>query len=75
VLIVLAAVGVALWGFAVPQQPPRPVRVDRAGAIVYVQPQVERPTGLDELGEAFRFSAESATALLRGPDRPLTLPG
>jgi uncharacterized protein YjbI with pentapeptide repeats len=75
VLIVLAAVGVALWGFAAPQQPLRPARVDSAGTIVYAQPQVERPSGIDELPEAIRFSAESATALLRGPDRLLTLPG
>jgi uncharacterized protein YjbI with pentapeptide repeats len=75
VIVVLAAVGVSLWGFAAPQQPPRPVRVDSAGTIFYAQPQVGRPSGLDELPEAIRFSAESATALLRGPDRPLTLPG
>jgi len=30
------------------------------------------PAGLDELPDAIRFSAQAATALLRGPDRPLT---
>lgn len=34
--------------------------------------QTARPTGLDKLPDAIWFSAESATALLRGPDRPLT---
>jgi len=30
------------------------------------------PAGLDALPDAIRFSAQAATALLRGPDRPLT---
>jgi len=72
VVVLLAAIGFAFWGFAPPQQPPRPVRVDPQGMLVYEQPSAQRPTGLDELPAAVRFSAQSATALLRGPDRALT---
>ena len=72
VVVLLAAIGFAFWGFAPPQQPPRPVRVDTKGMLVYEQPPAERPAGVDELPAAVRFSAQSATALLRGPDRALT---
>jgi hypothetical protein len=75
VVILLAAVGFAFWGFGTPQEPPRPVRIDPAGNLVYAQPPAVRPAGIDELPNAIRYSAESATTLLRGPGQPLTPTG
>jgi uncharacterized protein YjbI with pentapeptide repeats len=76
VVIMLAGLGFAFWGFAAPEGPSiRPVRVDARGAPIYAQQPVTRPTGLEKLPEAIWFSTESATSLLRGPDQPLTLPG
>jgi len=76
-VVVLLAGGVfAFWGFGPPNQPAvRPVTVDARGAPVYAVQPVERPAGLDELSTGVRFSAQAATALLRGPDRPLTALG
>jgi hypothetical protein len=76
-IVVLVAAGIfALWGFAPSDQPRiRPVAVDARGAPIYARQPVERPAGLDELPTAVRFSAQAATALLRGPDRPLTALG
>jgi hypothetical protein len=71
-VVLLAAVVFAFWGFLATAQPPRPVRIDPQGTLIYEQPPAQRPAGLDELPAALRFSAQSATALLRGPDRPLT---
>jgi uncharacterized protein YjbI with pentapeptide repeats len=73
--VVLLAGGIfAFWGFDPPPEPAfRIVDVDAAGAPIYErQPSRQRPAGLDELPGAVRFSAQAATALLRGPDRPLT---
>jgi hypothetical protein len=76
-VVVLLAGGVfAWWGFASPAEPDiRPVAVDAQGRPIYARQPVERPAGLDELPDAIRFSAQAATALLRGPDRPLTAYG
>jgi hypothetical protein len=72
VVVVLAAVVFAVWGF--PRSEPRfgAVRVDRTGALVYEQRPADPPPGIERLPAAIRFSARSATALLRGPDRALT---
>ncbi len=76
VVVLLASVIFAFWGFAPPDQPSiRPVAVDARGDPIYARQRVERPAGLDELSTAIRFSAQGATALLRGPDRPLTALG
>jgi hypothetical protein len=40
--------------------------------LVYQQQSANPPPRLERLPDAIRFSARSATALLRGPDRPLT---
>jgi hypothetical protein len=72
VVVLLASVVFAFWGF--PQSDPgfHPVRIDRSGALVYQQQLADPPKGLGRLPDAVRFSARSATALLRGPDRALT---
>jgi uncharacterized protein YjbI with pentapeptide repeats len=76
VVIMLAGIGFAFWGFAALDEPTiRPVRVDARGTPIYAEQPMTRPAGLDELSHAIWFSAESATALLRSPDRALTLPG
>jgi hypothetical protein len=77
-VVVVASVIFAFWGFAAPDQPAfRPVDVDSEGALVYEpQPQVDRPTGREELPTALLFSTQAITALLRGPDpRALTTVG
>jgi hypothetical protein len=76
-VVVLLAGGVfAFWGFASPAEPSiRLVAVYVRGAPIYARQPVRRPAGLDELPTAIRFSAQAATALLRGPDRPLTALG
>jgi hypothetical protein len=57
--------------FAEPDQPSiRPVDVTAEGVPIYERQAVERPAGLDELPTAIRFSAQSVTALLRGPEVP-----
>ena len=77
VVVVVASVIFAFWGFAAPDQPAfRPVDVDAQGALVYEPQQDDRPAGVDELPTALRFSAQATTALLRGPDsRALTAVG
>jgi uncharacterized protein YjbI with pentapeptide repeats len=76
IVVLLAGGAFAFWGFAAPSQPAvRPVAVDARGAPIYVAQPVERPAGLDELATGVRFSAQTATALLRGPDRQLTALG
>jgi uncharacterized protein YjbI with pentapeptide repeats len=71
-VVVLAGVALAFWGF--PGEAPtfRPAALDPGGALVYEQQPVQPPPGPGRLPDAIRFSARSATALLRGPDRPLT---
>ena len=71
-VVLLAAVGFAFWGF--PQSEPgfRTVGIVRSGAPVYQQRPADPPPGVERLPAAIRFSARSATALLRGPDRALT---
>jgi hypothetical protein len=71
VVVVLAGIILAFWGFPSAAPSFRPAAVDRGGALVYKQEPAD-PPGLGRLPEAVRFSARSATALLRGPDRPLT---
>jgi hypothetical protein len=46
------------------------VDVTAEGVPIYERQAVERPAGLDELPTAIRFSAQSVTALLRGPEVP-----
>jgi hypothetical protein len=73
-VVVLLASGIfAFWGFA-PQAEPaiRAVAVNAQGAPTYAPQPVQQPAGLGELPTAIRFSAQATTALLRGPDRPLT---
>jgi hypothetical protein len=76
VAVLLASVVFAFWGFAPPDDPAiRVVAVDPRGAPIYALRPPQRPAGLDELPTAIRFSAQATTALLRGPDRPLTALG
>jgi uncharacterized protein YjbI with pentapeptide repeats len=72
IVVVLAGIAFAFWGF--PRAAPsfRPAGVDRAGALVYQQLPADQPAGIGRLPAGIRFSARSASALLRGPDRPLT---
>jgi hypothetical protein len=72
VVVVLAGVVLAFWGFPSAAPSFRPAAVDRGGALVYQQQAADPPPGLARLPDAIRFSARSATALLRGPDRALT---
>jgi hypothetical protein len=72
VVVVLSGIMLAFWGFPSRQTSFRPVTVDRGGALVYQQQPDDPPPGLGQVPEAIRFSARSATALLRGPDRALT---
>ena len=76
-VILVAGAIFAFWGFNPPTGPAfQIVDVDDRGAPVYArQPPPQRPAGLDEFPGAVRFSAQAATALLRGPDRPLTALG
>jgi hypothetical protein len=71
-VVLLAAVAFALWGFPSSEPGFRAVRVDARGALVYQQQPAGAPPGVQRLPAAVRFSARSATALLRGPDRALT---
>jgi uncharacterized protein YjbI with pentapeptide repeats len=72
VVVLLAGVVFAFWGFPRSEPSFRAVRVDRGGALVHQQRPADPPPGLERLPAAVRFSARSATALLRGPDRALT---
>jgi hypothetical protein len=72
VVVLAAAVAFAFWGFPASAPSFRPVGVGRSGALVYQQRPAEPPPGVGRLPAAVRFSARSATALLRGPDRALT---
>jgi uncharacterized protein YjbI with pentapeptide repeats len=72
VVVVLAGIVLAFWGFPNAAPSFRPAAVDRGGALVYQQRPTDPPPGLGRLPEAVRFSARSATALLRGPERALT---
>jgi hypothetical protein len=71
-VVLLAPVAFALWGFPSSEPGFRAVRVDARGALVYQQQPAGPPPGVQRLPAAIRFSARSATALLRGPDRTLT---
>jgi hypothetical protein len=71
-IVVLTGVAFAFWGFPSASASFRPAAVDRGGALVYQQQPADPPPGLARLPDAIRFSARSATALLRGPDRALT---
>jgi hypothetical protein len=72
IVVVLAGIVFAFWGFPPAAPSFRPAGVDRAGALVYEQLPADQPAGIGRLPAGIRFSARSATALLRGPDRPLT---
>jgi Pentapeptide repeats (9 copies) len=72
VVVVLAGIVLAFWGFPSAAPSFRPAAVDPSGALVYQQRPADPPPGLGRLPDAIRFSARSATALLRGPDRALT---
>ena len=71
-VILIAAVIFAFWGFPPPEADFRPVGINDNGALVYQQRPSDLPSGIERLPAAIRFSAESASALLRGPDRTLT---
>jgi len=71
-IIVFAGTVLAFWGFPDPAPSFRPAAVDASGALVYQQQPTDPPPGLEQLTAGIRFSARSATALLRGPDRALT---
>jgi Pentapeptide repeats (9 copies) len=68
-VIVVAGIGLALWGFPSAAPTFRPAAVGPDGALVYREQPPDPPP---ELADAIRLSARSATALLRGPDRVLT---
>jgi uncharacterized protein YjbI with pentapeptide repeats len=72
VVVVLAGIMLAFWGFPSVAPSFRPAAVDRGGALVYQQQPAGPPPGVGRVPDGIRFSARSATALLRGPDRPLT---
>ena len=72
VVVVVAGIMFAFWGFPSTVPTFRAVAVDRSGALVYRQQPANPTPGIGQLPDAIRFSARSATALLRGPDRPLT---
>jgi uncharacterized protein YjbI with pentapeptide repeats len=72
VVVLLAGIALAFWGFPSASPSFRPAAVDRGGALVYRQQPADPPPGIERLPDSIRFSARSATALLRGPDRPLT---
>jgi hypothetical protein len=73
VIVLLASMGFAFWGVAPPADPViRPIGVDARGTVVSARQPIERPTDLEQLPGAIQFSAQAATTLLRGPDRPLT---
>jgi uncharacterized protein YjbI with pentapeptide repeats len=71
-VILVAALIFAFWGFPASELRFRPVGIGPDGALVYEQRPAEPPPGVGRLPAALRFSAQSATALLRGPDRVLT---
>ncbi len=71
-VVLLAAVAFAFWGFPPSEPGFRAVRIDARGALVYQQRRADPPPGVQRLPAGLRFSARSATALLRGPDRALT---
>ena len=71
-VILVAAVVFAFWGFPRSEPGFRAVGVSNGGALVYQQQPADAPPGIERLPAAVRFSARSATALLRGPDRALT---
>jgi len=72
VVVVLAGVALAFWGFPGGTPTFRPAALAPGGALVYERQPAQPPSGPARLPDAIRFSARSATALLRGPDRPLT---
>jgi hypothetical protein len=72
VVVVVAGIVLAFWGFPSAAPSFRPAAVDRGGALVYEQQPTEPARELGRVPDAIRFSARSATALLRGPDRALT---
>jgi hypothetical protein len=74
-LVVVGAVIVAGIGFKPPVSP-QIIPVDAShGQVIYQKRGVSRPSSVEQLPEAFAFSAESTVSVLRGPDRALTLPG
>jgi hypothetical protein len=72
-IVLLAAVAFAFWGFPASGANFRPVGINNNnGTLIYQQRPPNLPSGLEQLPAAIRFSAQSSTALLRGPDRTLT---
>ncbi len=75
-MIVVAAGLFATVGFKSPDSPRFvPVRVSSTGALVYQQQPVQRPSAWRQMPAALGYSAEVATSLLRGPERPVTAAG
>ena len=74
--VLLAAVIFATVGFE-PLEERRfvPVRVDRTGDLVYAEQQVEQPSAWNQFSVALGYSAETATSVLRGPERAVTTIG
>jgi len=73
VVVMSGAVLLSFWGF--PAEPGfRPVATT-SGALVYESVAPAPDAGIERLPAALRISVRSATALLRGPDRPLTPAG
>jgi uncharacterized protein YjbI with pentapeptide repeats len=71
-IILLGAVAFAFWGFPAPEATFRPVGINVNGSVIYQREPADLTSGIEQLPDAIRFSAQSATALLRGPDRTLT---
>jgi uncharacterized protein YjbI with pentapeptide repeats len=72
VTVLLAAVVFAFWGFPASETTFHPIGINANGSLIYQREPADLASGLERLPDAIRFSAQSATALLRGPDRPLT---
>ena len=74
--IILAAVLFASVGFKPPDASRFvPIGVNSAGQLIYDREEVRRPSFVEQLPGAFGYSAETATSLLRGPDRQVTPAG
>jgi uncharacterized protein YjbI with pentapeptide repeats len=75
-VIVAAAALFATVGFKPPESPRLiPVGVTSTGAPVYRAQPVPWPPALRRVTTALGYSAEVATSLLRGPERPVTAAG
>jgi uncharacterized protein YjbI with pentapeptide repeats len=74
--IVTAALIFATVGFNPPSSPRFvPVDVTTTGRLIYQRENVGPPSFRQQLPRALGYSAEVATSLLRGPDRPVTAAG